>query len=71
MRRHLGDQYRIHVLSFKDSYPLHIDSTFNIIGPGLVLGNPDRPCDQMEMFKKAGMCMLKQTLTLIFNSFWY
>ncbi|XP_072032953.1 glycine amidinotransferase, mitochondrial-like [Amphiura filiformis] len=55
MRRHLGDKYNIHVLSFDDHpYPLHIDATFNIIGPGIVLANPDRPCNQIEMFKKAG-----------------
>ncbi|XP_072022947.1 glycine amidinotransferase, mitochondrial-like [Amphiura filiformis] len=55
MRRHLGDKYNIHVLSFDDNpYPLHIDATFNIIGPGIVLANPDRPCNQIEMFKKAG-----------------
>ncbi|XP_077997057.1 glycine amidinotransferase, mitochondrial-like [Glandiceps talaboti] len=54
MRRHLGDQYNIHVISFKDPNPMHIDATFNIIGPGLVLSNPDRPCHQIEMFKRAG-----------------
>ncbi|XP_072032964.1 glycine amidinotransferase, mitochondrial-like [Amphiura filiformis] len=54
MRRHLGDKYNIHVLSFDDPHPLHIDSTFNIIGPGIVLLNPIRPCNQINMFKKAG-----------------
>ncbi|XP_072042845.1 glycine amidinotransferase, mitochondrial-like [Amphiura filiformis] len=54
MRRHLGDKYNIHVLSFRDPHPAHIDSTFNIIGPGMVLANPDRPCNQIDMFKKAG-----------------
>ena len=33
---------------------MHIDATFNIIGPGLVLSNPDRPCHQIQMFHKAG-----------------
>ncbi|XP_072046636.1 glycine amidinotransferase, mitochondrial-like [Amphiura filiformis] len=54
MRRHLGDKYNIHVLSFGDPNAMHIDGTFNIIGPGLVLANPIRPCNQIEMFKKAG-----------------
>ena len=54
MRRHLGDKYRLHVLSFKDPNPMHIDATFNIIGPGLVLANPERPCNQIDMFHKAG-----------------
>ncbi|XP_043529908.1 glycine amidinotransferase, mitochondrial [Chiloscyllium plagiosum] len=46
MRRHLAPTYRVHTLSFKDPNPMHIDATFNIIGPGLVLANPDRPCHQ-------------------------
>ena len=54
MRRHLGDQYRIHTISFQDPNPMHIDATFNIIGPGLVIANPDRLCNQLEMFRKAG-----------------
>ena len=54
MRRHLGDQYNVHELSFKDPNPMHIDATFNIIGPGLAIANPDRPCNQIDMFKKAG-----------------
>ena len=54
MRRHLGDKYRLHILSFKDPNPMHIDATFNVIGPGLVLANPDRPCNQIDMFHKAG-----------------
>ena len=33
---------------------MHIDATFNIIGPGLVLANPERPCNQIDMFLKAG-----------------
>ncbi|CAD5123702.1 DgyrCDS12022 [Dimorphilus gyrociliatus] len=55
MRRHLeGKGIRVHTLSFKDPNPMHIDATFNIIGPGLVLSNPDRPCLQIDMFRKAG-----------------
>ena len=54
MRRHLGDNYNIHVLSFGDPNAMHIDATFNIIGPGIVLSNPDRPCNEIDMFKKAG-----------------
>ena len=54
MRRHLGENYRLHILSFKDPNPMHIDATFNVIGPGLVLANPDRPCNQIDMFHKAG-----------------
>ena len=54
MKRHLGDRYNVHVISFKDPNPMHIDATFNIIGPGLVIANPDRPCNQLSMFHRAG-----------------
>ena len=54
MRRHLGEEYRVHTLSFTDPNPMHIDATFNVIGPGLVITNPDRPFHQRVMFEKAG-----------------
>ena len=54
MKRHLEGRYNVHLVSFKDPNPMHIDATFNIIGPGLVLSNPDRPCNQLSMFEKAG-----------------
>ena len=66
MRRHLGKQgYRVHKLSFDDPNPMHIDATFNIIGPGLVLSNPDRPCHQIDMFYKAGWTVIKPPTPLI------
>lgn len=55
LRRHLAPRgIRVHTINFVDPNPMHIDATFNIIGPGLVLSNPDRPCNQIEKFKKAG-----------------
>ncbi|XP_020794712.1 glycine amidinotransferase, mitochondrial [Boleophthalmus pectinirostris] len=65
MRRHLAPDYKVHVVSFKDPNPMHIDATFNIIGPGLVLSNPDRPCRQIDMFKKAGWTVVKPPTPLI------
>ncbi|XP_020369298.2 glycine amidinotransferase, mitochondrial [Rhincodon typus] len=65
MRRHLAPTYRVHTLSFKDPNPMHIDATFNIIGPGLVLANPDRPCHQIEIFKKAGWTIIYPPTPLI------
>ncbi|XP_034428997.1 glycine amidinotransferase, mitochondrial [Hippoglossus hippoglossus] len=65
MRRHLGSDYKIHIISFKDPNPMHIDATFNIIGPGLVLSNPERPCHQIEMFKKAGWNVVKPPTPLM------
>lgn len=44
MRRHLGDDYRVHVLDFKDRNAMHIDGTFVPLGPGKILVNPKRPC---------------------------
>lgn len=55
MKRHLGDKYRIHVLSFVDQNPMHIDGTFCLIAPGLAIINPERPCHQLDMFHRAGM----------------
>ena len=66
MRRHLGERgYRVHKISFDDPNPMHIDATFNIIGPGLVLSNPERPCHQIDMFHKAGWTVVKPPFPLI------
>ena len=54
MRRHLGDKYNVHELQFVDPSPMHIDGTFCLIGPGLALSNPERPCKQADMLIKAG-----------------
>ncbi|XP_057313352.1 glycine amidinotransferase, mitochondrial-like [Hydractinia symbiolongicarpus] len=54
IKRHLGDKYNVHVLSFQDPNPMHIDATFNMIGEGLVIVNPDRPCNELDFFHKAG-----------------
>lgn len=42
LRRHLGDTYRIHVLEFADSHPMHIDATLMPLAPGKLLINPER-----------------------------
>ncbi|XP_063104172.1 glycine amidinotransferase, mitochondrial isoform X2 [Cavia porcellus] len=65
MRRHLAPDYRVHIISFKDPNPMHIDATFNIIGPGLVLSNPDRPCHQIDLFKKAGWTIVTPPTPII------
>ena len=54
MRRHLGNKYHIHKISFQDPNPMHIDATFLAIGPGIVLSNPDRLCNEIEKFHRAG-----------------
>lgn len=59
MRRHLGDKYNLHVLSFFDESPMHIDATLVFLRPGLILSNPERPCQQEEFFTKSGWKIVK------------
>ena len=54
LQQHLGEQYKVHILSFKAHNPMHIDTTINLIGPGLMIVNPEHPCDQLDIFEKAG-----------------
>ena len=65
LQRHLGDQYKIHVMAFKSYTPMHIDGTINTIGPGLVIINPDRPStdNQLDIFKKAGVSVVLNMTT--------
>ena len=44
LRRHLGPEFRIHRIEFRERTPTHIDTTLVPIRPGLVLTNPERPC---------------------------
>ncbi|MFI9559286.1 hypothetical protein [Nonomuraea endophytica] len=41
LRRHLGDDYRIHVLESRCPQAMHIDTTFMPLAPGKVLVNPE------------------------------
>lgn len=54
LKRHLGDRFRVHELTFQDPNPVHIDATLVPLRPGLALINPERPCNQWEIFKRAG-----------------
>ena len=51
LRRHLGDEYRIHVFEFKDTHPMHIDATLAPLAPGKLLINPERVPVVPEIFK--------------------
>lgn len=51
LRRHLGPDYRIHVLDVEDTHPMHIDATFVPMAPGKVLINPERIKSLPPMFK--------------------
>ena len=52
--RHLGSEFRIHRIVFREALPTHIDTTLVPVRPGLVLVNPSRPCTNgmMELFEK-------------------
>lgn len=41
LQRHLGDDYRFHVLQSRDPMAIHIDTTFMPLAPGKVLVNPE------------------------------
>ncbi len=51
LQRHVGSEYRIHVLEFNDSHPMHIDATFVPMAPGKLLVNPERVQKVPELFK--------------------
>jgi len=51
LQRHLGDDFRIHVLKFDDPHPMHIDATLMPLAPGKLLINPTRVREIPELFK--------------------
>ncbi|WP_030613074.1 amidinotransferase [Streptomyces sclerotialus] len=51
LRRHLGDEYRIHVFEFNDTHPMHIDATLVPMAPGKLLINPERVPKVPDLFK--------------------
>ena len=59
IRRHLGEQYRLHRVEFADERAIHIDATFVPLAPGRILVNPDRPIKQLpEIVKRSGWELL-------------
>jgi glycine amidinotransferase len=69
LKQHLGEQYRVHIVKFKDLNPMHIDASLVPLKPGLALINPIRPPEQPEMFKKAGW-ELVETATPATPDYW-
>jgi len=41
LQRHLGSQYKVHILETKCRQPLHIDTTLCFLGPGKLIINPE------------------------------
>jgi len=56
LRRHLGPQFRVHRIRFRERLPTHIDTTLVPVRPGLVLVNPERPCTDgtLDLFARNG-----------------
>ncbi len=56
LARHLGADFRVHRITFREPLPSHIGTTLVPIRPGLVLLNPKRPCTNgsLELFTSNG-----------------
>ena len=56
LQRHLGEEFRVHRIRFREPLPTHIDTTLVPVRPGLVLVNPERPCidGSMALFAENG-----------------
>lgn len=52
LQRHLGADFRVHRIGFREVLPTHIDTTLVPVRPGIVLVNPSRPCTdgQLKLF---------------------
>ena len=50
MRRALGEEFRVHEVTFVDDHPMHLNATFVPLRPGKVLVNPERVPDLPPMF---------------------
>lgn len=51
LRRHLGEDYRVHVFEFQDAHPMHIDATLVPLAAGKLLINPERVPKVPALFK--------------------
>jgi glycine amidinotransferase len=56
LARHLGSEYRLHRVRFRDPHPQHIDATMVPLRPGLVMMNPERPAldGTAQLFEENG-----------------
>jgi glycine amidinotransferase len=58
LRRHLGDEFRVHEVEIYDTHPMHIDATFYPLAPGKLLINPERVVRVPAVVEKAGWDVL-------------
>lgn len=75
LRRHIGNQYKIHILEFNDPHPMHIDATLVPMAPGKLLINPERVLEIPKIFKgwdvlKAPQPIIPDDHTLYMTSKW-
>jgi glycine amidinotransferase len=56
LQRHLGPEFRIHRIGFRERLPTHIGTTLVPVRPGIVLVNPARPCTDgaLDLFTANG-----------------
>lgn len=56
LRRHLGPEFRVHRIAFREALPTHIGTTLVPVRPGIVLVNPARPCTDgsLDLFTANG-----------------
>ncbi|UAN44204.1 amidinotransferase [Serratia sp. JSRIV001] len=62
LRRHLGSEYRVHVLEFDDKHPMHIDATLVPLAPGKLLVNPERVREKPSIFKNWDMLLAPEPI---------
>ena len=66
LQRHLGNEYRVHLVEFEDEDPVHIDTTFVPLCPVKMLVNPDRPIKQLpSIFKNSDWDLLEPPRTTL------
>lgn len=51
VRRHLGDDYRVHELRLADDHPMHIDASLMPLAEGKLLIHPERVPEVPDIFK--------------------
>ncbi len=51
VRRHIGTEYKVHIVEFGDPHPMHIDTTIVPLAPGKLLINPAWVTKIPPMFK--------------------
>ncbi len=55
LQHQLGPNYKVHLVQFKDSHPMHSDATIAPLRPGLLLINPERVTDAMTAQLQKGL----------------